>query len=156
MNFKFLPSFFVLSFFLGGEVVAKAENSASSPLSVTTPEGVSSPTPNTMTKDSPEKSSDVIVYTSNFCTWCKSAQELLESKNVKYRTIDVRGRKELIDEMEKVTGARTVPQIVIKGKPIGGYMSLVGMNLAGELDDLAKNSQEKFVQTQNVSNTSSN
>lgn len=84
----------------------------------------------------------VIIYSAEFCSYCTSAKELLDAKNVKYEVIDVQGQKHLIDEMEKVTGKRTVPQIIVNGKHVGSYMSLVGANLTGELDELLKVKEE--------------
>jgi len=36
--------------------------------------------------------------------------------------------------MRKLTGGRTVPQIVIDGRPIGGYTELVELDMDGELE----------------------
>lgn len=79
---------------------------------------------------------EVIVYTSDLCSWCKSVKELLDSKGVHYKEIDVRGNKSLIDEMEKNTGSRKVPQVLINGKNIGGYLAITTANITGELDEL--------------------
>lgn len=38
--------------------------------------------------------------------------------------------------MEKHTGKRSVPQILINGKHVGGYLALLGMDLTGEMDEL--------------------
>lgn len=89
-----------------------------------------------------KKEPKVTVYSAEFCSYCTSAKDLLDTKNVKYEVIDVQGKKHLIDEMEKATGQRTVPQIIINGKHIGGYLSLLGANLTGELDDLLKDEKQ--------------
>lgn len=101
-----------------------------------------SPTPSSQTdsskKASQKKDPQVIIYSADFCSYCKSAKEIFDAKNIKYEIIDVQGKRHLIDEMEKKTGKRTVPQIIINGKHIGSYMSLLGANMTGELDDLLK------------------
>jgi len=40
------------------------------------------------------------------------------------------------EELEKITGGRSVPQIVINEKPIGGFENLFAMNQSGKLDNL--------------------
>ncbi|WP_010300271.1 glutaredoxin family protein [Candidatus Odyssella thessalonicensis] len=90
-----------------------------------------------------KKQPEVIVYSSDQCSWCTSAKEILQERKIAYKEINVRGNKKLIDEMEHVTGKRTVPQIVINGKHIGSYLSLASANLSGELDEMLGNSQDK-------------
>ena len=38
--------------------------------------------------------------------------------------------------VEATSGARTVPQIIIDGKPIGGFSELTELHMGGELDEL--------------------
>ncbi|HLG24335.1 MAG TPA: glutaredoxin domain-containing protein, partial [Candidatus Nanoarchaeia archaeon] len=59
-----------------------------------------------------------------------------DRKKVPYKIINVHNNKRLIDEMEQKTGKRTIPQIIINGKHVGGYMSLVGANMTGSLDEM--------------------
>ncbi len=83
-----------------------------------------------------KKQTEVIVYSSDQCSWCTSAKEILQERKIAFKEINVRGNKRLIDEMEQATGKRTVPQIIINGKHIGSYLSLASANLSGELDEL--------------------
>ena len=76
----------------------------------------------------------VIMYTTGFCPYCKMAESLLRAKGVqdieKIR-IDLEPQQRI--EMMGKTGRRTVPQIYIGEKHVGGYDDLVQLDRAGEL-----------------------
>lgn len=81
-------------------------------------------------------SSTVIMYSTRFCPYCIRARFLLESKNVDYTDIGVDARPELRREMMQKSGRRTVPQIWIGDRHVGGYDDLARLEQRGELDDL--------------------
>lgn len=66
----------------------------------------------------------VIVYSKDNCPYCVRAKMLLDNYSIKYEEkkigVDVT-REELL---EACPNARTAPQIVINGTPIGGYEQL--------------------------------
>ncbi len=75
------------------------------------------------------------VYTKEHCPYCVHAIELLESKNVPFIVIDLQMHPERIPEMlERSSNRRTVPQIFINNKHIGGCDDLYKMNAQGLLD----------------------
>lgn len=80
---------------------------------------------------------DVMIYTTVSCPYCVQAKALLAHKGVSYREIDVTGdpvaRERLVAESG---GRRTVPQIFINGRSIGGFDDLKALDDAGELDHL--------------------
>ena len=82
---------------------------------------------------------DVVIYTTQTCPYCTKAKILLKSKNIKFDEIDVSHnptqRAELVT---KAQGRKTVPQIFIKGTPIGGYDDLRLLEDQGELDKKLK------------------
>ncbi len=61
---------------------------------------------------------------------------MLGSKKVAFEEIDVTFNDPLRQEMVKLSGRRTVPQIFIGGKPVGGYDDLKQLDDAGKLDQL--------------------
>jgi glutaredoxin 3 len=75
------------------------------------------------------------VYSTRWCGYCVRAKALLESKGIEYEEIslddDPAFRRKLFD----LTGGWTVPQILIDGRPIGGYTELWRLDRAGRLDD---------------------
>ena len=81
-------------------------------------------------------SAAVVMYSTRFCPYCIRARFLLDSKNVNYTDIGVDARPELRREMMEKSGRRTVPQIWIGDRHVGGYDDLAQLEQRGELDDL--------------------
>ena len=77
----------------------------------------------------------VRVYSTRWCGYCVRAKALLESRGIEYEEIslddDPAFRRKLFD----LTGGWTVPQILIDGRPIGGYTELWRLDREGRLDD---------------------
>jgi glutaredoxin 3 len=81
--------------------------------------------------------SKIEIYIRENCSFCRAAKRLLVNKGLIFEEISLdleplRGR-EMLDR----TGGRTVPQILIAGKPVGGFEELVEMNEEGGLARLA-------------------
>ncbi|MGO9059599.1 MAG: glutaredoxin 3 [Candidatus Binataceae bacterium] len=79
----------------------------------------------------------VEVYTTQFCPFCVRAKSLLQQKGVAFEEIDVGDDPELRAAMiERAGGRRTVPEIFINGRIVGGYDDLKALDDAGGLDPL--------------------
>lgn len=78
----------------------------------------------------------VRVYSTLFCPYCCMARRLLESKGVRFEEIRVDERPGLRDEMTRITGRRTVPQIFVGETHVGGFDDLSALDRAGKLDPL--------------------
>lgn len=77
------------------------------------------------------------LYTTQVCPYCVRAKNLLKNKNQSWDEIDVSYDEKLRNEMiEKAGGKRTVPQIFIDGKHVGGFDDLHALDQKGELDKL--------------------
>lgn len=85
----------------------------------------------------------VIVYATGTCPYCRQAEDLLIRKGVHFETIRVDHDPELRAEMMRITGRRTVPQIIIDEKPIGGCDDLYALEKSGELDILLQGNAGK-------------
>ena len=60
------------------------------------------------------------MYSSQFCPYCVNAEKLLLNKGIKkIKKIMVDENPSYMDEMIKITGEKTVPQIFIGDKHIG-------------------------------------
>ncbi len=79
---------------------------------------------------------DVTIYTTAWCPFCIRAKMLLDKKQIKYTEIKVDGDQEKRQEMTKLSGGRTVPQIFIGETPIGGCDEMFALERQGELDAL--------------------
>lgn len=77
------------------------------------------------------------LYTTMFCPYCARARSLLQKKGVSFADIDVMGDDDKREEMiARAGGRRTVPQIFIDGRHIGGSDELVALDREGKLDPL--------------------
>lgn len=81
---------------------------------------------------------EVIVYSSDHCPFCIRAKELLRRKQVDYTEIRIDLDEEQRDKMIALSGRRTVPQIFIDGKSVGGFDDIWALEQQGKLDSLLK------------------
>ena len=81
----------------------------------------------------------VVIYTGPMCNFCSAAKHLLNKKKISYEEIDIGYDEKKREEMlKKSNGAKTIPQIFIEEKHIGGYVELKALENKGELDNLLK------------------
>jgi len=78
----------------------------------------------------------VTVYVSDWCPYCERAKRLLAEKNVGFSEINVEDDAKLREEMIARSNRRTVPQIFIGDKHVGGCDDLFELDRSGELDRL--------------------
>jgi glutaredoxin 3 len=79
----------------------------------------------------------VEIYTTPYCPYCISAKSLLHDKGIEFEEIDVSGDPRLRAKMvERAGGRRTVPEIFIDGRIIGGYDELYTLEMEGGLEAL--------------------
>jgi len=82
-------------------------------------------------------SARVKIYSTGNCPLCGKTKSLLNKWQVPYDESRVDTNREALKEMLYVSdNARTVPQIVIDGKWIGGFTELTELHMDGELDSL--------------------
>ena len=74
------------------------------------------------------KSYKIIIYTSDNCSFCRSAKEIFKEKKLKFKEINISKDDKLKKEMiKKSNGMMTVPQIFVNSKHIGGYEDLINL-----------------------------
>ena len=79
----------------------------------------------------------VVIYTGPLCNFCSAAKHLLSKKKINYEEIDIGYDDKKREEMlKKSNGARTIPQIFIGEKHIGGYVELRALDRDGKLNSL--------------------
>ena len=76
------------------------------------------------------------MYTKSWCPYCVRARALLQAKGVSIDEIDIEEHPDKRDEMIQRSARRTVPQIFIGDRHIGGSDDLHALNAAGGLDAL--------------------
>lgn len=77
------------------------------------------------------------IYTTPTCPFCIRAKALLRAQNAPFTEIDVARDPDLRSAMtQRAGGRRTVPQIFIGGRHIGGCDDLMALDRAGKLAPL--------------------
>jgi glutaredoxin 3 len=76
------------------------------------------------------------MYATGWCPYCDRARELLTQKGLAFKEIDVDEDAKLREQMISRSGRRTVPQIFIGAKHIGGCDDLYALDAGGQLDPL--------------------
>lgn len=84
---------------------------------------------------------EVTVYSTTHCGYCERAKALLKARNVAYTEIrvdeDPAARQEMLARSQ---GQRTVPQIFIGHRYVGGFDALRALDQSGQLDTLLSSS----------------
>ena len=79
---------------------------------------------------------NVLMYTQALCGYCAAARELLNNKGISYTEIDVTMDADKRRDMVARSGRKTVPQIFIGERHIGGFDDMASLDSQGELDAL--------------------
>jgi len=83
--------------------------------------------------------SRIIIFSTGTCPVCDKTKDLFKKWGLDYRECRVDLEQSCLKEMLMITNhARTVPQIVIDEKWIGGFTELTELHMDGELDELIK------------------
>lgn len=77
------------------------------------------------------------MYATGWCGFCARARALLQRKGVAFRELDTDDSEQRAEMIQR-SGRRTVPQIFIGSRHIGGYDQLSELERSGELDQLLK------------------
>ncbi len=80
--------------------------------------------------------SDVVVYTTDPCSFCSRVKQLLGARGIDYTEInlarDSAGRAELVER----TGMMSFPQVLIRGELVGGFQETLAADRSGRLTEL--------------------
>ena len=87
---------------------------------------------------------DAVVYGTEDCGWCESVVRSLKKHTTSITRVNVR-EPDNLEEMKKFAGkdAKSVPQVVIDGKYIGGYTETERYLNIINLSNLTKETREK-------------
>jgi glutaredoxin 3 len=79
----------------------------------------------------------ICLYTTAWCGYCDRAKALLDERGLEYEEIRMDDDPSFRARLQDLTGRWTVPQILVDGTPIGGYMELRELDRHGLLEGLA-------------------
>ena len=78
------------------------------------------------------------IYTTSWWGPCIAAKKMLDGMDMSYENIDIEEQGLSREDLVKITGGHTVPQIIINDKAIGGFNELLQLNNSGKLKELIK------------------
>ena len=78
------------------------------------------------------------IYSKKNCPFCVRAKALLDRKGFPYEEIDAEGQDELRFWLAETSGQKTVPQIFVDGRPLGGFSDIDALDEQGQLDPLLR------------------
>lgn len=77
------------------------------------------------------------IYTTRWCGYCVRAKALLDDRGLDYDEVRLDGEAGFRQRLLQETGGWTVPQVLVGGRPIGGYTELWRLDRDGRLAELA-------------------
>lgn len=80
----------------------------------------------------------VIIYTTNYCGYCRRAKELFRGKGIAFEEINLEEDPALMKAIRDKYNWRTVPMIVVNDQFLGGFDEINALDKKGELDPLLK------------------
>lgn len=81
---------------------------------------------------------NITLYSKDRCGYCAAAKTLLTNQGIEFDEIDISQDPSLELELVSLTRQRTVPQIFVEDRFIGGYTELASLNSEGKLDHLKR------------------
>ncbi len=78
----------------------------------------------------------IVVYSTNYCSYCSAAKALLKSKGVAFEEINVENDPDKRDWLVEATGRTTVPQIFVDDVPYGGFDDIQALDKEGKLNPI--------------------
>jgi glutaredoxin 3 len=78
----------------------------------------------------------VTVYTGNFCGYCLQVTSLLERRGIAYAEVNVEDEPGLREKLLARSGRRTLPQVFVGERYIGGADEIRALDASGELNQL--------------------
>ncbi|MGH2843421.1 MAG: glutaredoxin family protein [Solirubrobacteraceae bacterium] len=78
----------------------------------------------------------VTLYTTEMCSFCRSAKALLDKRGIPYDEINLARDADARNRLAQITGRVTFPQVMIDGDSIGGFQELLAADRSGRLPGL--------------------
>ena len=95
---------------------------------------------------------EVTMYCTDWCPYCVRAEKLLASKGTTINKINLDDQPDRRAEMVERTGRRTVPQIYIGDRYVGGHDDVVSLLKKGDLEALLRDGFSSTVDKTNLKN----
>lgn len=86
-----------------------------------------------MSYDNQDDLDNVVIYTTQYCSYCTRARRFLNEHRIAFKEIDVGTDRNLRAKMEQMSQRQTVPQIFFGPRHIGGYTDLIAWHKRKEI-----------------------
>ena len=63
----------------------------------------------------------VVIFTTPTCSWCRAAKTYLKQKKIRFKEVDVSRNPSAAKDLERVSGQRGVPVLLIGNRPVVGF-----------------------------------
>jgi glutaredoxin 3 len=80
--------------------------------------------------------SDVVVYTTDRCSFCVRVKMLLKSREIDFQEVNLAGDPNGFVDLAQKTGMMTLPQVMVGETLLGGYQETAAADESGELAEL--------------------
>ena len=80
----------------------------------------------------------VTVYTGSFCGFCQQVTALLERRGIPYTEVSVEDHPGLREKLLAKSGRRTLPQVYVGERYVGGADELRALDASGELSNMIR------------------
>jgi len=80
----------------------------------------------------------ITIYTTSYCPYCVQAKALLSRKGVPFEEIPVEGQDALRAWLVEQSGQRTVPQVFVGDRSLGGFSDIDALDREGALDPILR------------------
>jgi glutaredoxin 3 len=81
---------------------------------------------------------EVTVYTGSFCGYCLQVTGLLERRGIPYTEVSVEDHPGLREKLLARSGRRTLPQVYVGERYVGGADELKALDASGELSNMIR------------------
>jgi len=81
---------------------------------------------------------EIAIYVKGSCRRCWRAKRLLRRRSYAFEVIDVSDDDEMSNWLVKATGSKTVPQVFVDGRLVGGLAVIRALDSSGDLDRLVQ------------------
>jgi glutaredoxin 3 len=80
----------------------------------------------------------IAIFVKARCRRCRRAERLLSRRNYAFEAIDVYGDEGLLNRLVEATGSKTVPQVFVDGRLVGGFSVIRALDSSGDLERLVQ------------------
>ena len=81
---------------------------------------------------------NIKIYSKQWCSYCANAKRLLETRGFDFEDLDITQDPALETQLINQTGQRTVPQVFVEDRFVGGFVELARLVSSGKLDHLKR------------------